>query len=91
MKIKSSKKFAAIAGAILIVLSITAYAVTPSLSPSLGILEKGLEMNKCGVMNNDVYFTPADFESGLGVDKVEYVTITALPDSTCGVLKISGI
>ncbi len=66
-----------------------AYAKKYELSPALEIIVGELEMKKCTVTNREVKFEAEDFEETLG-RTVEYITISALPEPSVGVLKYAG-
>ncbi len=86
---KVSKKLLCIAPAFIISV-FTVYAQFASLSPAMEVIKGSMELKKCGVINSDVAFSEADFESVLR-EGVEYITITSLPDSSDGVLTINGV
>ena len=74
----------------LVLLTVTvSAAVAYNLSPGLDILQNQIEMKKCGVINCDVSFTAEEFDDVL-CSEVDYITITSLPDPSCGVLKVGG-
>lgn len=86
---KSSKKTLCIT-AVLLISVITAYAGMNSVfSPTLGIIESNVTLQKCGVKNTSVTFSEKDFDKSLYND-VEYVTIDSLPDSSDGILYLRG-
>lgn len=86
---KTSKKTLCVA-TVLIISIVTVYAGMNSVfSPTLGIIENNVTLQKCGVKNTSVTFTENDFDKSLYND-VEYVTINSLPDSSDGILYLRG-
>lgn len=66
---------------------ITAYAGAV-LSPAVSILQKDTQVIKTCVGGDNVYFEAEDFEKVLNVKKIKELTVVALPDVACGVLKL---
>lgn len=58
------------------------------LSPALNIISENYSTAKSGLAGTDIYFELEDFQAALGIEKVGKITITALPDSTLGRLKL---
>ncbi len=56
---------------------------------SLDIIREELTLEKCVSVQSPLVFTSDDFENTLGTE-LEYITITALPDPSVGVLKFAG-
>ena len=86
---KNSKRALCIAAAFAAAIT-TVCAQMAVLSPALGVIESSIEMKKCGVINCDVKFSAKDFDDTL-CSKVEYVTITSLPDSEDGRLVLDRV
>jgi hypothetical protein len=70
-------------------LGLVAAAGKTPLSPAFDKLEKEIEMKKCGVANNAISFTKADFDDTFR-EKTEYVGIVSLPEQSAGTLYLSG-
>ncbi len=86
---KTTKKYLCTVIA-LIISVITAYAQFSSISPTLGLIEERVTLQKCGVINRNVTFNEDDFDKTLYSD-VEYVTIDSLPNSDDGTLYLRGV
>lgn len=71
-----------------LLLPLTVSGADYNLSAGLGILAGKREIKKCGVMNNSVTFSPADFDKTL--EKPEYITILTLPERAYGRLSLAG-
>lgn len=84
----SRKSLCILLAFIIAVLTVSAQFV--SLSPTLDIIQSGMELKKCAVVNCEVQFSAADFDSVLR-NKVEYITVTSLPDSRDGTLMLDGV
>ena len=55
-------------------------------SDGLVIFANKSAMAKSGLTGNDLAFTPDDFERALNLSRVDYITITELPDAALGTL-----
>lgn len=86
---KISKKTLCLTAAFAIAV-LTAAAQFASLSPAIDVIKDSMELKKCGVINCDVMFSQNDFDSSL-TEKVEYVTISTLPDSSVGTLCLKDV
>ena len=60
------------------------------ISPAIALLRKETALNKCGVFEETISFSRADFENILKAE-LKYITVTALPDASKGVLKLNGV
>lgn len=58
------------------------------LTPALSIIANGLELAKCGLNDNNIYFTKEDFQNTLGVEKIGSITFTSVPSVFEGELKL---
>ncbi len=65
-------------------------AASAKLSPALDILKAKLEIKKCTTDTGTLEFSASDFEDALNTSLPDFVTISSLPDSSMGVLTISG-
>lgn len=63
---------------------------TGKLTYAVDAIASGTEMVMGGVKGKDILFSKEAFELALGVDSIENVKITALPDPAQGMLKING-
>jgi len=72
-------------------LTVVASAAAYDLSPGLAVIQNGVELKKCSLINNSINFKPEDFESTLGVKRVDFITVTSLPDPAQGTLQLAGI
>lgn len=84
---KISKIICSVLSAIFI-LQMSATATSGTFS-SLDIIREQLTLEKCVSAQSPLIFTSDDFENALGTE-LEYITITALPDPSVGVLKFAG-
>lgn len=71
------------------VFQLSVFAQSTIAYSSLDILRDELTLEKCATLQAPLVFTDADFENALGTE-LEYITITALPDPSVGVLKFAG-
>lgn len=85
------KLICAVTALLLPLVSIPASAYGSDLSPALDLIENSLELKKCGMVGHEVSFKATDFEDVLGVKRLEYITVTSLPDPADGVLKLAGM
>lgn len=85
------KLICAVIALLLPLIAIPASAYGNGISPALSLIKNDLELMKCGMVGHDVSFKASDFEDVLGVDKLEYITVTSLPDPAAGVLKLAGM
>lgn len=60
-----------------------------NVSPSLDIISQSVEIKKCALLNNCVNFSSEDFDSALS-QNTQFITITSLPDDSCGHLFLDG-
>lgn len=72
----------------LLSVSVTAEA---QITPALDIIANDLNLIKTGIINNDIKFTPEDFEKALGVNKIGSITILSLPSITEGKLMLGSL
>ena len=84
-----NKKLIAVTLCLLFGCSFSAQAKKP-LSPAIDILKEKLEIKKCTDNTTTISFSLKDLESELGSSVSDFVTISSLPDSSVGVLTISG-
>lgn len=88
MKRITAAFFAALLPALL---AFTAHAAAAKdISPAINVLKRATVLNKCGVFGETVNFEKTDYESAVGTD-IRYITVTSLPDTTAGTLKLNGI
>ena len=66
------------------------YDESPPLSPALNIIRIRFELKKAALLNSEITFRPEEFEKILGLNKLNYITITKLPDFTEGILTLGG-
>lgn len=59
-------------------------------SPAIACLRRSTKLNKCGVYDEIISFSKADFENTLQTP-LKYINVTALPDEEEGVLKLNGV
>lgn len=65
-----------------------AFASSGIISPALNIISKELTLAKSAVVGSEIMFSDKDFMQALGVDDIESVTVTALPDVASGRLML---
>ena len=61
------------------------------ISPALSVIAGQLQMKKCGITQNDIYFTDKDFSDFLCVESVEEITITSLPSEFEGKIYLDSV
>lgn len=61
---------------------------TIRVSVGLDILAKDAEMAIAGIKGNALYFSEERFACAMNLSKVDYITVTELPDAGCGTLYI---
>ncbi len=98
MKIKKKLLFSTLSSIVVLVLlcaalsvgAATATADNGASNSSFGKLTADIPMIKSGLRQNaGICFTEADFKQALGLAKFDAITVTSLPDSRDGVLKLS--
>lgn len=80
---------------VVLALALTQFGFTimayDSVSPALDVIATDNTMIKTGLSHSDIYFSEADFKQALGISKISSITITSLPPSTEGVLKLGTV
>ncbi len=61
------------------------------ISPALSVIAGQLNMKKCGIVQNDIYFTGKDFSDFLGIESVKQITITSLPSEFEGKIYLDNV
>ncbi len=74
----------------LLCLHTSAKSNTP-ISPALSVIAGQLQMKKCGIVQNDIYFTGKDFSDFLCLESVKEITITSLPSEFEGKMYLGNI
>jgi len=85
--------FSALTAFVIICISLTPASAAEygKVTPALDIIANDLLMVKTGLTSDILYFEPEDFDSALGLKKVQSVTITALPSVTDGKLMLGSL
>lgn len=89
MKIR--RKFGAIILALIAIFTaaMTCFAVTErTVSPALAVISRNISLIKSGLCGEEITFTAEDFETTLGVDKLDTVVILSLPSPESGTLML---
>lgn len=60
-----------------------------ALSPGLDVLASGITVYKTGMSSYPIEFAPEDFESALGVKRINSITVLTLPSAESGTLYLS--
>ena len=58
------------------------------LTCAFDVLAENYKMTKTGMVNENMSFSPADFQQGIGVSDVSYVTFTNIPELSEGYLRV---
>jgi len=58
------------------------------LSPALSVIAQDCTMMKTGIIGTGVKFNADDFSDAVGISSVSKITVTSLPDSDHGILKL---
>ncbi len=66
-------------------------AITPLLSPALSVISSNLQMRKCGLNKNNLYFTSTDFEDFMQYESLNSITVTTLPSEFEGKLYLADV
>ena len=61
------------------------------ISPALSVIAGQLQMKKCGITQNDIYFTENDFSDFLCIDSVKEITVTSLPSEFEGKIYLDSV
>ncbi len=75
----------------LLALTLALHASAFSVSPALDIIANEYGLTKVSLVSRDVYFESSDFSEVTGLDKIDYITVKALPDQNAGTLMIGNI
>jgi len=85
-------KTGALALAVAILLSLLASVVAQArISPAMSVLASDLEMTKSGLVNNNITFSPEDFDIAVGISNVSSITIITLPSPNAGVMMFGDV
>ena len=90
MKIKALL-FALLAFTVAMTATLTVYATDGGITPALDGIAIECGMVKSAPRGEDFEFSVSDFRRALGTSKFDSITVTALPESSDGVLKLSGL
>ncbi len=71
-------------------LTTSAKSNTP-ISPALSVIAGQLNMKKCGIAKNDIYFSAKDFSDFLNLEQLKQITITSLPSEFEGKMYLEGV
>lgn len=82
---------ALVIGGVLVYTSITPKSSNTKMSTAIDNLTASSCMIKSAMVGSDVSFSREDFKVTLGIDKVDDITITSVPDESEGVLKIGDV
>lgn len=63
----------------------------PPVSPALAVIAEGINMQKCGLKNTPLRFGNRDFSDFMSVDRLDSVTVTALPSVHEGILCLGDV
>lgn len=66
-------------------------AKAASVSPALDIIAEEYGFTKVSLVCRDIYFGESDFKNATGLDKIDKISVTGLPDSSVGTLMIGNI
>jgi len=61
------------------------------ISPALSVIAGQLQMKKCGITQNDIYFSGNDFSDFLCIDSLNEITITSLPSEFEGKIYLDNV
>lgn len=87
MQKKKLRRYSLISISLALILAVPVLAGS-KISPAVDIIAADFTMAKSGLVGENIEFTKADFKEALGVSSVGKITITGLPSSSEGTLKL---
>ncbi len=60
-------------------------------SPALAVIANYTPMAKCGLVGNEILFSPTDFERALNLSRVDSITVTRIPSAADGELLMGSV
>ncbi len=84
------KRFLIISAIMFFCLGFDTYAYTDELSYGIAVLRKEVSLNKSIDLKEEPAFSPADFESAIGINRIGAISIQKLPDRAEGALYLYG-
>lgn len=87
MQMRKIRKYSVISLLLTLILAVPVLSVG-KISPAVDIIAADYTMAKSGLVGQNIEFTKTDFKEALGVSSVGKITITGLPASTEGTLKL---
>ncbi len=84
------KRIVILSAIMLVCLGFEAHAYTDELSYGIAVLRKGISLDMTFSQDEQLEFSPADFERAIGVRRVGAISLDMLPDRAEGTLTLYG-